>query len=409
MPQNASQEVIASQEGDTPDPSPTTIPQATPPSDGQAQEDPDQAHLAELRLWFAKAKEQAELSRLAQLKARVDQGEDVSILEDPERPVGAQIAPQTITKVSRGAKLPEPPKPRAFKGQEKAHYEDWVRDCETYHRRAPQDLATEDEKVQFGLGYVSQDLKRNWEAFVREKEVDEIDWTPTWNEMKQFMHNQLGSEYERTQSAFEELKGVTQGGKTPLEFLNYLRPLWTEAGVFDTQTRIRWYVAGLSPSINRHLRFNYPEEAKTLQEAENRAMSAYRRNKAVDDARKKDRPTDAPRGRGGRGRGSRGSQGGRGGQTGAPQPLDAERDSKRPRTDSASSTTGSRGRGRGSRGRGGRGGRGQGQGGSDGRDSAISCYICKDPSHFASECPKRDDQADNSGNGKATQPQTQTQ
>jgi hypothetical protein len=406
MPQSTSQEAVASQESDTPLEAVTTLPQNTPTSDNQAQGGPDQAQeLAELRLWFTRTQEQAELSRLAQLKARIDQGEDISILENPPRTAGAETAPQIITRVTRSAKLPEPPKPRVFKGQEKAHYEEWVRDCETYHRRAPQDLAAEDEKVQFGLGFVSQDLKRNWEAFVREKEVEQNDWAPTWAEMKQFMHNQLGSEYERTQSAFEELKGATQGNKTPLEFLNYLRPLWTEASVFDTQIRIRWFVAGLSPAINRHLRFNYPEEAKTLQEAENRAMSAYRRNKAVQDARKNDKPADAPRGRG-RGRGSRGSLRGRGGQSGAPQASDGEQDPKRPRIDAAAPNGGPRGRGRGYRGR---GGRGRGRGGSSGRDEVTGCYICHSPAHFASECPSRNDQAENSGNGKATQPQTQTQ
>src|SRR5260370_41508244 len=118
------------------------------------------------------------------------------------RPVEAEATPQTPIGASRGAKLPEPPKPRVFKGNEKASYDNWVRDCETYHRRAPRDLATEDDKVQFGLGYISQDLKRVWEAFAYQKEAKESNWTPTWAEMKQFMHNQLGSEFERSQSAY---------------------------------------------------------------------------------------------------------------------------------------------------------------------------------------------------------------
>jgi hypothetical protein len=407
--QLSSQEVNASQESNTPREADSTLPQDTPTSDSQVHEGPDQAQtLAELRSWFTRTQEQAELSRLAQLKARIDQGEDISILEDLPGPERTQMAPQGLTRTTRSAKLPEPPKPRVFRGQERASYEDWVRDCETYHRRAPQDLATEDEKVQFGLGYVSQDLKRNWEAFVREKQVEEENWTPTWTGMKQFMHDQLGSEYERTQSAFQELMGASQGNRTPLELLNYLRPLWTEAGVFDPQTRIRWFVAALSPAINRHVRFNFPEEAKTLQEAETRAMSAYRRNQSYKASRTQGGPAETPRGRG-HGKGQRGSARGRGGQNQAPQTSEGEQEPKRPRTDTAAPSRGNRGRGRGYRGRGGRAGRDRGRGGSYNQDSTTGCYICHDIGHFASECPSRDNQAENSGNGRATQPQTQAQ
>lgn len=410
MPQSTSQEANPSQESDTPLEAVTTLPQNTPTNDSQAHEEPDQVQtLAELRSWFTRTQEQAELSRLAQLKARIEQGEDVNILEDLSESARARTALQALTRPTRGAKLPEPAKPRVFKGQEKASYEEWVRDCETYHRRAPQDLATQDEKVQFGLAYVSADLKRNWEAFVREKEVEGGDWIPTWTEMKQFMHNQLGSEYERSQSAFQELIAATQGNKSPLELLNYLRPLWTEAGVFDPQTRIRWFVSALSPAINRHVRFNYPEEAKTLHEAEIRAMSAYRRNQSFKDQKSPEKLTDAQRGRGRGARGSAGAARGRGSRKQQLQTSTDEHDDKRIRTDPAAQERGRGGRGRGGRHRGGRTGRGRGRGNSNAQDGATGCYICRDTSHFASECPLRDKQGDNSGNGTATQPPTQAQ
>jgi hypothetical protein len=410
QPQNTSQEANPSQESDTPLEAVTTLPQNTPTNDSQAHEEPDQAQtLAELRSWFTRTQEQAELSRLAQLKARIEQGEDVNILEDLSGSARAGTALQAPIRATRGAKLPEPPKPRVFKGQEKASYEEWVRDCETYQRRAPQDLATQDEKVQFGLAYVSADLKRNWEAFVKEKEVEGGDWTPTWTEMKQFMHNQLGSEYERSQSAFQELIAATQGNKSPLELLNYLRPLWAESGVFDTQTRVRWFVSALSPAINRHVRFNYPEEAKTLHEAEIRAMSAYRRFQAAKDQKSLEKPADAQRGRGRSGRSSTGATRGRGSRNQAPRSSNDGHDDKRAKTDPTAPERGRGGRGRGGRFRGGRTGRGGARGNSSAQEGATGCYICHDMGHFATECPSRDNQGDNSGNGKATQPQTQAQ
>jgi hypothetical protein len=99
---------------------------------------------------------------------------------------------------------------------------------------------------------------------------------PTWTDLQQQMLESIGSKEERMQRAFNDMKKLTQGGKTPSELLNKFRILWAEVGETLEPKKIYDYVAALNESVRNALNASGYAPFKTLADAEARINQIQR-------------------------------------------------------------------------------------------------------------------------------------
>jgi len=99
---------------------------------------------------------------------------------------------------------------------------------------------------------------------------------PTWTDLQQQMLESMGSKEERMQRAFDDMKKLTQGSKTPSELLNKFRILWAEVGETSEPKKIYDYVAALNESVRNALNASGHAPFKTLADAEARINQIQR-------------------------------------------------------------------------------------------------------------------------------------
>jgi hypothetical protein len=231
------------------------------------------AELARLRAWQKRKQEEQELEMLRQLQARSNAGEKVPFYTaDPSLIIGEK---PIASGSSRNVKLPPPKAPHVFKGSDRRNYDMWVEDCEEYIENSDK-LLSEDARVRFGLRYVLDPIRQDWNGLVADRKRKDPSWSPTWEILKAEMLLKLGPEYQREQKAFNDARNLRQyPGQTPAEVLNKLRTLWADAGIHDEQIQIKWLTGSLSKELQDELTRHYQEPASDLQDAENRATRHY--------------------------------------------------------------------------------------------------------------------------------------
>ena len=315
-----------------------------------------QSQLEYEREWAQLQKDRAELESLRHRRSRIQDGSLDVLQENSPQPQAAPIErPKSY--------LPKPEPPHTFKARGRSDYNQWVRDCEKYHHRSPTDFRTEEEKVDFGAQYLGEVQRTTWEIWVGSQQHHDAEWVPTWTDLKNQMLATMGTTEERQQLAFDRIKAAKQGKHTPIELLNYLRPLWTEVSEINESRMINEFVAALNQDVRDILERGGPGVYKTLAEVELKANQAYRtlrkaKGKGSDDAKRPKKREASPGASGDESDGSR----------------EGHKSRKRPK------------RGHNQH----KDGKGKSDGAKDAWKTSIRCYTCDQPGHIASNCPNKD-------------------
>jgi hypothetical protein len=337
-----------------------------------------QEELERERSWRKLREDQAELKALRQQRQAYEAGEVTD-----EVFLKSLAAPRTSAVPTRSSSfLPRPEPPAKFLGKTQANYDTWLEGCEYFLARSPGDFAEESQKVDFGLLYVERELKSTFKVWVDSKVSTNPRFKPTWQDLQSQMLESMGSKEERMQRAFDDLKKLTQGGRSPAELLNKLRILWAEVNEQSELKKIYDFVSALNEPIRNSLNAAGHPPFKTLADAEMRVNQIHRT------LPKSTRPTSTPEGRGKRGGSppkpstqTGGGKRGRGGHSGA------KGSGRTPKKDSNSTD----------------------QPLADRVDkSTVTCYYCNKTGHYKNECPtnpevksrKEGDEASKAGGSK---------
>lgn len=322
-------------------------------------------HLLELRKWILER-------QLAEEERQLQEIHDKFILGDTQAIYGYRATNNgdatPVLPTLGPSNLPKPKEPTVYKKKDRAEFNRWERDCEGFFLRSPQSFSTEEKKVDFGVMYISETLKSLWKSHIDSLETDIVQSVPNWAMLKQVMLDALGTESERQQLAYDQLKKAKQRqGQSPTELLEYLRPLWEELGTTLTkQGHIQAFVSALRADIQKDLLLAPPAERNTLTKVEQRAMIIYRRlpsSLSANEDRKplkeasegpsgykvKKRPFPSQRMARGGGESKRHHRGGRSPQDGARDPKPAQNGAS---------------------------------------NDVVTCYGCGQPGHIRPNCPK---------------------
>lgn len=206
--------------------------------------------LREMREWLESTKAREELRVLREIRARYEAG-DVTAVRALSNSQGGVAMPPAMP----SAALPRPEPPQQFAKRNRAEYNRWERDCEGYFTRSSAHFLREQQKVDFGVMYISEPLKTLWNAHCVVEQTTFPAWVPTWAGLKAVMLNSLGTPQERRRQAYEQLKNCRQrAGQSPTELLDYLRPLWEELGSTITpELQVIEYTSALRSDIQRDL------------------------------------------------------------------------------------------------------------------------------------------------------------
>jgi hypothetical protein len=238
-------------------------------------EDDSDTELQELRLWQQKERKRAELRRLKEIRLRYEAG-DVSALY-----MDAGSSAQPSVHLGRpSAPLPRPKDPQVYSKHDRAEFNRWERDCEGFFLRSPASFLLEQQKVDFGVMYLSEPLKTLWRTHVYTEVSLSPLWIQTWIQLKAVMLNALGSPLERQQAAYEKLKSCRQRqGQSPTELLDYMRPLWEELGPgSNALLQVLEYTGALRKEINDDVVREKAHDRATIPQVEELANRSWRRH-----------------------------------------------------------------------------------------------------------------------------------
>jgi len=229
--------------------------------------------LAALQEWWRQEADRKKLSQLEELRRRYEQG-DLSALEEA---TGQAISPPVVRATSERANLPRPEPPHRYAKKDRADYNRWLRDNEDYHAKNPIHFKGDEQKLSFGLQYVSETLRTLWETYVVQRRLAEPHWSPSWEDLKEKMLGALGTPEERKQAAYDTIKACRQRPtQSPTDLLNYLQPLWVEIGESSPYRMLAEFTAALREDVRRELR-HLPQQSKaTLSQVEQEANRIHR-------------------------------------------------------------------------------------------------------------------------------------
>jgi hypothetical protein len=234
--------------------------------------------LLEMRAWLENTQAQEELRVLRELRARYEAG-DVTAVRAVSSSQGGVAMPPAMP----SAALPRPQPPQQFAKRNREEYNRWERDCEGFFTRSSANFMQEQQKVDFGVMYISEPLKTLWRAHCLVEQTVFPAWIPTWTSLKAVMLNSLGTPQERRKLAYEQLKSCRQrAGQSPTELLDYLRPLWEELGPTVTpELQVIEYTSALRIEIQRDLERLPVTMRNTIPMIEEQANIIYRRTPSV--------------------------------------------------------------------------------------------------------------------------------
>jgi hypothetical protein len=236
-------------------------------------DDLDRELAAEQR-WLDQARKRSELARIRALRARYEAGDLTAIIEDTSSP---RQPPAVPTVSSHG--LPRPKEPETYTKHNRAEYNRWERDCEGFFIRSPANFVLEQQKVDFGLMYVSETMKTLWESHTFTEALEVPGWLPTWAALKKVMINALGTPAERRQNAYEALRNANQRpNQSPTDLLDYMRPFWEELGTLaPPEIRVVQYIAALREDVQKELYLMEADRRDTISKIEEHANVVFRR------------------------------------------------------------------------------------------------------------------------------------
>jgi hypothetical protein len=174
--------------------------------------------------------------------------------------------------------LPRPKAPGRYTKRNSVEYNCWGRDSEGFFIRLPANFVVEQQKVHFGLMYVSETMKTFWETHTFTDASVVPGWLPTWAALKEVMVNALGTPAERKQNAYEALRNVKPRPNQSLtDLLDYMRPFWEEIGKLGPpDIRVVWYIAALRKDVQQELYLMEVDQRITISKFEEHANVIFR-------------------------------------------------------------------------------------------------------------------------------------
>ena len=254
----------------------------------------DSRRLQDLRDWVRRTQKQREIEFLESVQQRYLAGDQAVIDMLSSDDAAIRLGVTSSSKPN----LPRPEPPHVFKKKNRRDYNMWVRDCEAFHVQASMEFQREDQKVAFGIQYLSETLKTLWDTYcVGEVSRDKF-WRPTWVILKKKMLDSLGTPAERCQAAYDTLKNYKQRpNQTPTEVLAQLRPLWEELEDQNPQRQTYEYISALMESVKRDLFLLSSDQRSSVPQVEEQANMIYRRLPQSQKEPLKDKDKDKGKGR----------------------------------------------------------------------------------------------------------------
>jgi hypothetical protein len=248
------------------------------------------------------------------MRLRYEAGDPTALSWDPGN---FQLPAPQAAKSS--APLPRPDPPTKYEKRDRAQYNRWERDCESYFAQSPTNFLLESQKINFGERYISEPLKTLWNAHKQTHSLPGLhpgrDGTlgrlvadnsvaePTWVDFKTVMLNALGSKTERRHAAYLQLKNCKQRhNQSPTELLDYLRPLWEELGHEHTSTmKVLEFTTALRKDIQDDISREKDADRATIPQVEEIANRSWRRSRTSQQLRPTDPKNNGNRPRAGSG------------------------------------------------------------------------------------------------------------
>lgn len=226
--------------------------------------------------WLDKAGKREKSRQIALLRQREEQGEDI----------GHSLTQLMADKPVSGGneseiRLPDPEKPKKYSAKSKTEYDNWVRQIELFQESRK--LSTTKGRLLFAEQYLDTDNAVYWRNYVKDLQLRNASYEPSWAIMKQKMLDRLGKAWIRAQKAFADIAKLKQDGREPLKLLNDLRELWVEANMVDSRQQIHSFINALDPAEKKAILYYQEEEPEDLEQAEDRATRAWRSKKLNQD------------------------------------------------------------------------------------------------------------------------------
>lgn len=269
---------------------PEVVGQSVPHRANEAQTSPTLPTVTEelenLRQWLKEARNREELEELRQIRSRYEAGDRKAI--HPTLGNGKTFTgPRTSS-----ANLPKPEPPHTYSKKNRAQYNRWERDCESFFLRSPDHFATEAQRVEFGTRYISEPLKSLWRSHIESQTIQDPTFEPSWATVKTVMLDALGTPLERKQQAYEQLKRCHQNAsQSPTDLLDYMRPLWEELGTTQSpDMQALEYMSALQDYIQKDLYLLPPDRRTTISMIEEQANVIFRRRTRTAPKSKEEKP-----------------------------------------------------------------------------------------------------------------------
>jgi hypothetical protein len=149
--------------------------------------------------------------------------------------------------------IPKLPPPRVYHNSNRKEYNNWVRDVEGYILNDT-NFPTPQMKLNYAEHYIDETRRDRWESKKRILDLKDRDWT----HLKQEMLECLGNRWEREQRARENLKRMQQGADDPTKLLNRMRTEWEDidpekAAEDGNKDHIAELHAALHPTLKEYL------------------------------------------------------------------------------------------------------------------------------------------------------------
>ena len=182
-----------------------------------------------------------------------------------------QVGSEDVKQASTSG-MPKARDPHVFEGRDRADFNQWTRSCERIFLRWPVAYQSDQTKTSFASEWLGADQQNQWERFERSLSEPE---GATWAQMKKEMLDSMGSEGERRQTAYERLRVLVQGAKTPTELMNEMKDCWEELQEDNEANKVITFIAALNRQIRD--RMSLMEHAPhSLVDAEGKANKQHR-------------------------------------------------------------------------------------------------------------------------------------
>jgi hypothetical protein len=231
--------------------------------------------LEELRRWRQREENLRELTKLRELKRKVQQG-DLSAFDEVSLPAPSPRRVESVTDLG----APRPKDPETFANRDRQQYNCWARDCEAIFRGSPSRFATDTQRVDFGIRFLDETVRSTWDTYREDHLREDPFWEPTWAQLKAVMLDCLGPLEMRRLQAHNDLKRLRQRhDQDPNVLLARLNTLWSEMEHVSEEQRRMDFMGALLSEIQKELMGRDPEDINTVSKVNTAARFIWNKTK----------------------------------------------------------------------------------------------------------------------------------